>query len=62
MRRDRYVPATTPPDVIRARRLGGRVDCVTLLSMLGVFVSGRIVELHIQVTVGASDYHPARPG
>ncbi len=30
VRRDRYVPAGTPRDVIRAARLGGRVDCVTL--------------------------------
>lgn len=61
VRRDRYVPATTPPDVIRAARLGGRVDCVTLLSMLGVFVLGHR-ELHIQVTVGASRLPPRPPG
>lgn len=59
VRRDRYVPATTPRDVIRAARLGGRVDCVTLLSMLGVFVL-EDHELHMQVTVGASRL-PLRP-
>ncbi len=59
VRRDRYVSAATPSDVIRAARLGGRVDCVTLLSMLGVFVLEHR-ELHIQVTVGASRL-PSRP-
>jgi hypothetical protein len=61
VRRDRYVPAATPRDVIRAARLGGRVDCVTLLSMLGVFVL-EDRELHMQVTVGASSLPPRPPG
>lgn len=61
VRRDRYLPATTPNDVIRAARLGGRVDCVSLLSLLGVFVLNHR-DLHIQVTVGASRLPPRLAG
>ena len=53
VRRGRYVPANTPRDVIRAAGLGGRLDCVSLLSLLGVFVLDAR-DLHIQVTVGSS--------
>lgn len=60
VRRDRYVPAASPRDVITAARLGGRIDCVSLLAMLGVFVMDSR-ELHIQVTVGASRLPPRPP-
>jgi very-short-patch-repair endonuclease len=59
VRRGRYVPANAPREVIRAAGLGGRLDCVSLLSLLGVFVLDAR-DLHIQVTVGASRL-PSRP-
>lgn len=59
LRRGRYAEAGTRPDLVRAGRLGGRLDCLSLLSALGVFVMscGR---LHIQITNGSSRL-PARP-
>lgn len=38
LRRDRYARPGLPADVERAVRLGGRLGCVSLLKMLGVFV------------------------
>lgn len=61
VRRGRYVPANTPPEVIRAATLGGRLDCVSLLALLGVFVLDNR-DLHVQVTVGASRLPPRPPG
>ena len=61
VRRGRYVPASTPREVIRAAGLGGRLDCVSLLALLGVFVLDNR-DLHIQVTVGASRLPPRPPG
>ena len=59
LRRGRYVPADTHPQLIRAGELGGRLDCVSLLAALGVFVhTGR--ELHLQIERGASRL-PAAP-
>ncbi|MEV8273846.1 type IV toxin-antitoxin system AbiEi family antitoxin domain-containing protein [Microbacterium sp. NPDC077184] len=53
VRRGQYVVFDTPPAVTDAARLGGRLDCVSLLALLEVFVhhgSGS----HIQITPGAS--------
>jgi very-short-patch-repair endonuclease len=58
-RRGRYVPGDTHPDVLIAARLGGRLDCVSLLRHLGVFVF-EAPHLHIQVDVGSSRL-PRRP-
>ena len=38
VRLGRYLPAQTAPELIDAAVLGGRVDCVSLLRLLGVFV------------------------
>ena len=38
VRKGRYVRADAPPALIRAARLGGRLDCISLLSAMGVFV------------------------
>lgn len=53
VRRGRYVPGTLENDALAAARLGGRLDCVSLLRMRGVFVhaSG---ELHVQFDRSAS--------
>lgn len=53
VRRGRYVVFDTPPAMADAARLGGRLDCVSLLALLGAFVhhgSGS----HIQISRGAS--------
>jgi len=59
VRRGRYLPAGCHPDVVRAAGLGARLDCVSLLALLGVFVMHRD-RLHVQVTNGASRL-PRRP-
>lgn len=58
VRRGRYLPADTAPIVTSIARLGVRLDCVSLLHHLGVFVleSSRI---HVQATNGDSRL-PAR--
>lgn len=53
LRRGRYVPSDTPAPLVRAGSLGGRLDCVSLLHAVGVFVrhpSG----LHVQFEREAS--------
>ncbi|MGA7149660.1 MAG: DUF559 domain-containing protein [Microbacterium sp.] len=59
VRKGRYLPGTTDPAVIRAARLGARVDCVSLLALCGVHVLDASV-LHVQVTNGASRLPPPR--
>jgi very-short-patch-repair endonuclease len=39
LRRGRYCPAGLDPALVHAGRLGGRLDCVSLLAALGVFVT-----------------------
>lgn len=58
-RKGRYVPSDLHPDLVAAAKLGGRLDCVSLLSHLGVFVLAAPA-LHVQVDVGASRL-PSRP-
>lgn len=53
LRNGRYVATGEHPDLIRAGRLGGRLDCVSLLSALGVFVADR-PKLHVQLEMGSS--------
>ena len=37
-RRDRYLPGDTPDPIVRAVRVGGRLTCLSLLAMMGIFV------------------------
>lgn len=53
LRRNVYVPLGTNEKLVRAGCLGGRLDCVSLLEELGVFVRGD-GRMHIQVDVGSS--------
>lgn len=53
VRRDRYALPSTHGDLIRAVRVGGRLSCLSLLALLGVFVH-RCRELHVLVTPGSS--------
>lgn len=53
LRRDHYLPRDTDPQVCAAVQWGGRLDCVSLLRLLGVFVRER-AGLHIQLAPDAS--------
>ena len=59
VRKGRYVRAGTDSVFVRAARLGGRVDCLSLLQRLGVFVRDA-PHLHIQMEPDASRV-PSRP-
>lgn len=59
LRRGRLASADMHPSLMRAGRLGGRLDCVSLLKELGVFVRPRDGRLHVQLDMGASRL-PAR--
>ncbi|MGX1701211.1 type IV toxin-antitoxin system AbiEi family antitoxin domain-containing protein [Microbacterium sp. NPDC055357] len=53
VRKGRYLESHAASDVVRAARLGGKPDCISLLADLGVFVLERPA-LHIVVPVGSS--------
>jgi very-short-patch-repair endonuclease len=59
-RRGRYVWVGTPPEAMAAARWGGRLDCVSMLVLLGVFVQ-TTAALHIQLNPNASRL-PLRDG
>ena len=59
VRRDRYALPSTHRDIIEAVRIGGRVSCLSLLALLGVFVF-RCRELHVLVTPGSSRLRVAK--
>jgi len=48
-RRDNYLPGDCPSEVVAAVRVGGRLDCVSLLRLLGVFVMKDDRRLHLQI-------------
>ena len=52
-RRGFYVDATTPDIVVRAVRVGGRLTCLSLLALMGVFVL-RNDKVHIHLLRTAS--------
>lgn len=52
-RRDRYLPPDTPDVVVRAVRVGGRLTCLSLLQLLGVFVLAN-TRLHVHVAPNAA--------
>lgn len=59
LRNGRFVAADTPQLLVSAGRLGGRLDCTSLLAALGVFVRIR-PGLHVQFTP-ATGRLPDRP-
>jgi len=59
LRLGRYAPRETPQLLIDVARWGGRLDCVSLLSHLGVFVHSRTGP-HIQIDPHATRL-PSRP-
>jgi very-short-patch-repair endonuclease len=52
-RRDRYVRGDAPRAVVESVRIGGRVACLSLLQVLGVFVFENAVA-HVHITRGMS--------
>lgn len=52
-RRDRYLAREAPEPLIRAVRIGGRLGCLSLLALLGVFVFDG-TELHVHMERGDS--------
>lgn len=48
LRRDRYARPATAPEVLHAARIGGRVTCLSLLRMLGVFVL-KVDSVHVHL-------------
>ncbi|MFS0793182.1 endonuclease domain-containing protein [Microbacterium sp. 1P10AE] len=61
VRRGRYLAADTDPRIVEAARVGGRLDCISLLEMSGVFVLHRD-GLHLQQDPLASRRPPAARG
>lgn len=53
VRRGRYAPGTLETELLTAARLGGRLDCVSVLRLHGVFVHAP-TELHVQLDRRAS--------
>lgn len=60
LRKGTYARPAVHHDVLAAGRLGGRLDCVSLLSALGIFVRVPPPGLHLQLTPGTTRL-PARP-
>lgn len=52
-RQDRYLAREAPPRLIEAVRVGGRLGCISLLAVLGVFVFDSST-LHVHMARGAS--------
>jgi hypothetical protein len=52
-RRDSYLSAEAPPQLVQALRIGGRLGCLSLLSLLGVFVFDASA-LHVHMERGDS--------
>lgn len=52
-RRGFYLAATAPDVILRAVRVGGRLTCLSLLALWGVFVL-RNDEIHVHMTRGSS--------
>ena len=60
-RKGRYIHGDLHPDLVAVAKLGGRLDCLSLVRHLGVFVL-TASPLHMQVEVGASRLPPRPPG
>ncbi len=61
VRRGRYVEPGHTADLLDAARIGGRLDCVSLLAALGVFVLERPLP-HVQLDPSASRRPRLSPG
>ncbi|SIR72508.1 hypothetical protein SAMN05880568_1175 [Microbacterium sp. RURRCA19A] len=61
VRQGRFVATGTPDDIVAAARLGGRLDCISLLALRGVFVHHN-THRHVQQDPLASRRPPAPRG
>lgn len=61
VRQGRFVAADTHGDIVAAARVGGRLDCISLLALRGVFVH-RHCDRHVQQDPLASRRPPAPRG
>ncbi|WP_169581735.1 MULTISPECIES: type IV toxin-antitoxin system AbiEi family antitoxin domain-containing protein [Microbacterium] len=61
VRKGRYLAAPADPKAVEAARAGGRLDCLTLLRGLGVFVHAHD-DLHFVVPAGSSRLCPPPAG
>jgi len=62
LRNGRYVLPDLHADLIAAGRLGGRLDCVSLLSAIGVFVRSAPTGPHLQFEPGTTRLPPRPTG
>jgi len=60
VRRDRYMSPDSPKSVQDAVRIGGRLTCLSLLQLLGVFVFEN-TNTHVHITRGTSRMRSAAP-
>lgn len=60
VRRDRYMSADAPKSTRDAVRIGGRLTCLSLLQLLGVFVFENVI-LHVHITRGMSRMRSVAP-
>lgn len=60
LRKGKYLSEDAHPDLVAAGRLGGRLDCVSLLSAVGIFVREKVAGMHLQFTPGTTRL-PRRP-
>lgn len=62
LRRGRFVAVETPRELVEVGRLGGRLDCLSLLAAVGVFVRSRPAIPHVQFERGSSRLPPRPTG
>lgn len=60
IRRDRYMEPSAAADIQTAVRIGGRLTCLSLLQLLGVFVLANS-RVHVHIERGASRLRSADP-
>ena len=53
LRRDRYAAVDIDPAIAEAVRIGGRLSCLSLLQLLGIFVH-ECVNLHVHIAPGTT--------
>lgn len=61
LRRDRYARPTAAAEVLHAARIGGRVTCLTLLQMLGIFVLN-VDAVHVHLERNRSRFRAVEHG
>lgn len=60
-RRDRYTRETLPKEIAQAAQIGGRLTCISLLKLLGVFVL-EATSVHVQLSRNSSRFRRGADG